>query len=120
MAVSENYGWPPISLRLAKGLQGLLRIGSHGDLRDVDVAIRDRLQRQVLARDALACGGELGNRAERGCLRGLTAGVRIDFGVENEHVDVAAGREDVVQAPVTDIVGPTVAAHDPDAAPDQV
>ena len=120
MAVGQDQRGPLIGLRLAKGLQGLLRIGAHGDLRHVDVAVGDRLQRQILARDALARGGELGDRAERRRLRGLAAGVRIDLGVEHEDVDVAPARQDMVQPAVADVVGPAVAAHDPDAAPDQM
>jgi hypothetical protein len=44
----------------------------------------------------------------------LAAGIGIDFGVEHKHVDVAVAREHVIEAAVTDVVGPTVAAQQPD------
>ena len=67
----------------------------------------------------LAAGGELGHRAARRRLRGLAAGVRVDLGVEHEDVDVAAGGEHVVEAAEADVVGPAVAADDPDALADE-
>ena len=69
---------------------------------------------------ALAGGRELGDRAARRRLRGLAAGVRVDLGVEHEDVDVATRREDVVEAAEADVVGPAVAADDPDALADEV
>ena len=67
----------------------------------------------------LAAGGELRDRAARRRLRRLAAGVRVDLGVEHEDVDVAARREHVVEAAEADVVGPAVAADDPDALADE-
>ena len=120
VAVGEDQRGSRIGLRFAECEQRVLRVGAHRHLRDVDVAVGDRLQRQVLARHALAGGGELGDRAERRRLGRLTAGVGIDLGVEHQHVDVAAARQHVVEPAIADVVGPAVAADDPDAAPDQV
>src|SRR6516165_9394802 len=53
MTVGKDERRPIISLRFAKRLQCLLRVGSHGDLRNIDVAIGNGLQRQILARDTL-------------------------------------------------------------------
>ena len=50
----------------------------------------------------------------------LAARVRVDLGVEHQHVDVAAAGQDVVEAAVADVVGPAVAAHEPDALLDEV
>ena len=50
----------------------------------------------------------------------LAAGVGIDFGVEDEHVDVAVAREHVIEAAVTDVVGPAVAAQQPDTFRDEI
>ena len=63
----------------------------------------------------LAAGGELGDRAARGGFGGLAAGVGVDLRIEHQDVDVAAGGDDVIEAAVADVVGPAVAAHDPDA-----
>ena len=109
-----------VGLRLAEGAQRLLGIGAHRDPGDVDVAVGDRLQGEVLLGHGLAGGGELGDRAERGRLGHLAAGVGVDLGVEHQHVDVAPAGQDVVEPAGADVVGPAVAADDPDAAPDQV
>ena len=68
----------------------------------------------------LAAGRELRDRAERRRLRRLTAGVRVDLGVEHEDVDVAPAREHVIEPARADVVGPAVAADDPHAPPHEV
>ena len=73
------------------------------------------IRRQVLLRRSLAAGGELGHGAPRRRLGHLPAGVGVDLGVEHQDVDVAARRQHVVEAAVADVVGPAVAADDPDA-----
>ena len=52
---------------------------------------------------------------QRGRFGHLAAGVRVHLGVEDEHVDVAPAREDVVEPTGADVVGPPVAADDPDS-----
>ena len=64
--------------------------------------------------------GKLGDAAARRGLRRLAAGIRVDLGVEHEHVHVPARRQHVVEAAVADVVRPAVAADDPDALADQV
>src|SRR5205085_1994525 len=64
----------------------------------------------------LAAGGEFGHRPARRALRHLAAGIRVHLRVQDENVDVAAGRQHVIQATVADVVGPAVAADNPDAA----
>jgi F-type H+-transporting ATPase subunit epsilon len=59
VAVGEDQRRPGPGLGLAERLQRLLRIGAHRHLGDIDVAIGDRLQRQVLARGALAGAANL-------------------------------------------------------------
>jgi hypothetical protein len=44
----------------------------------------------------------------------LTAGIRINLGVEHEDVHVAAAGQHVIEAAEADVVGPAVAADDPD------
>ena len=74
---------------------------------------------EVFLGAGLAAGGELGHRAARRGFGHLPAGVGVDFGIEHQDVDVAAGGQHVVEAAVADVVGPAVAAHDPDALLDQ-
>ena len=62
---------------------------------------------------ALAGRREARHGAARRRLRRLAAGVRVDLGIEHEHVDVLVGRQHVIEAAVADVVGPAVAADDP-------
>ena len=120
VAVGDDQRGPVVGLRLAEGRQRLLRIGAHGDARDVDAAVGDRLEGDVLLLHGLAGGRELRHGAERRRLGHLAAGVGVDLGVEHQHVHVAPAGEDVVEPAGPDVVGPPVAADDPHAAPDQV
>ncbi len=72
-------------------------------------------QPQVLLADLLAGGGKLGDRPDRGGLGGLSAGVGVDLGVQNQDIDVAAAGQNMVQPAVADVIGPTVSTEDPDA-----
>jgi len=51
-----------------------------------------------------------GDSAHRGGLGGLSAGIGVYLGIENQQVDILAGGDDVVQTAVTDVIGPAVAA----------
>ena len=57
---------------------------------------------------------ELSNLADVGSLGSLTAGVGVDFGIEDEDVDVLAGSQNVVNTAEADVVCPAVAAEDPE------
>ena len=118
--IGDHERRPGVGVGLGERLDGLGVLGAERDLRDVDVAVGHREQAEVLLGHVLAGGGELGGRAERGRLRLLAAGVRVDLGVEDQDVDVAALGQDVVEAAVADVVGPAVAADDPHALADQV
>jgi len=120
LAVSEDERRSFVFLRVAQGLDRLLRAAGKRDLGDVDIARRDRLQGQILARRALAGRGELGRGPDGGRLRSLAAGVGIDFGVQHQDVDVARLRQDMIKAARADVVGPAVAADDPQAAAHEV
>ena len=50
----------------------------------------------------------------------LAARVGVDLGIENQDVDVAATGQNVVQATKADIIGPAIAADDPDRLLDQL
>ena len=88
VAVGDDQGRPVVRLSLAEGAERLLRVGAHRHAGHVDVAVGDRLQRQVLLGRGLAGRRELRHRAERRRLGRLAAGVGVDLGVEHQHVDV--------------------------------
>ena len=102
-----------IGFGLGDRLEQLRGIGAHGDLGHVHVAVGHRHHAQILLLGALACRGELGDRAGRGGLGGLSAGVGVHLGVEHQDVDVLILCEHVVYSAVADVVGPAVAAEDP-------
>ena len=102
------------------GFERLVHVGAHGDLRDVNVAVAHGQFRKALLLDALAGRRKLRDLTELGCLGGLSAGVRVHFGIEDHDVDVFAGSQDVVQSAVADVVCPAVAAEDPDGLLRQV
>ena len=114
--ISETPGYDSAS---RNALSVCERVGAHRDLGDVDVAVVDGDHAQVLLADRLALRGELGHGAAGGRLRRLAAGVRVDLGVEHQDVHVAARGEHVVEPAEADVVGPAVAADDPDAPADQ-
>ena len=110
---------PVERLGFEERLDGVHVAGAHRDLGDVDAAVAHGDQGEVLLADRLAAGRELRDRAARSGLGGLAAGVRVDLGVEDQDVDVAAGGDHVIEAAEADVVGPAVAADDPDALLDQ-
>ena len=62
-----------------------------------------------------AVGGKFCHRSTRCGFGGLAAGVGIYTGVDHQNIDIAAGREHMIQPAVADIIRPAVAADDPDA-----
>ena len=120
LTVREDQRWAPIRFGLAKRIEGLLWVCAHCDSRDVHVAVRDCLHCQIFARCAFSGGGELRDRAKRRRFGGLSTSVGVDLGVENEYVDVASRRQHVIESAVADVIGPSIAAHQPDAAADKM
>ena len=112
--VGEDDGRAIVRFGLLEGLQGLLAVIAEGDGGDIDVSVAHAHEAHVLLVGLLAAGGELGDGRGRGGLGGLSAGVGIDFRVEDEDVDVAVLGDDVVDAAVADVVGPAVTTDDPD------
>ena len=68
----------------------------------------------------LAACGELGNGSGGRGLGGLSAGVGIDLGIENQQVDIPVLGQDVVDAAEADVIGPAVAADGPDGLLGQI
>ena len=112
--VADDEGGAVIGLGLGDGLDGLGGVGAHGDLGHVHIAVGHGDLGQGLLLHFLTGSGELGHLADVGSLGSLAAGVGVDLGVEDEDVDILAGSQDVVQAAEADVVGPAVAAEDPD------
>ncbi len=102
-----------VSLSLADSLKSLSLVVAHGYLCAIHVAVGRGYQTEILLADALAAGGKLGDSTHRSSLRGLTAGVGVNLRVDNEHVDILAAGENVVQTAEADVVRSTVTGYDP-------
>ncbi len=61
----------------------------------------------------LAAGRKLRHGRQRRRLGRLAARVRVDLGVQHQHVYVAPARQHMVQTAVADVIGPAVAAENP-------
>ncbi len=113
-AVGDDEGGARVGLRLLNCLHRLVHLGAEGDLRHVDVTVHHHVGTEILAPLALALLAKLGDGAERGGLGLLAAGVGVALGVEHQHIDVLPQAQHVIQPAVTDVVGPAVAADEPD------
>ena len=120
VAVGDDERGAGITFRLAENTDRVAVLGTERDARDIDRAVGRGDQAKVLLRHRLAGHAELRDRAERGGFRLLAAGVGVNLGVEHEDVHIAAGGDHVVEAAESDVVGPAVAADDPDALVHQV
>ena len=118
-AVGDDEGGAVIGFRFVHGLEQLHGVGAHGDLGDVDVAVAHGHNAQILFLRALAGGGELGDRAGGRSLGGLAAGIGVHLGIKHQDVDVLVLGQHVIQAAEADIIGPAVAAEDPDGLLDE-
>ena len=71
----------------------------------INVAVTDGFHGQILLAVLLAAGSKLGHCSTRSSLGHLAAGVGVDFRVENQHIDVLAATQHVVQSTEADVVG---------------
>ena len=67
----------------------------------------------------LTGSGELRHLTDVGGLGSLSTGVGVHLSIEDHNIDVVAGSQDVIQAAVTDVISPAVAAKDPMTALDK-
>ena len=111
--VGDDEGRAVIGFGLGQGLEHLGGIG-HGDLGDVDIAVGHGHHAEILLLGALAGGRELGDCGVGGGLGGLSAGVGVHLGIEDQNIDILALGQDVIQSAVADVIGPAVAAEDPE------
>ena len=102
-----------VSFCLGNCLEGLVLVCAQGNLCDIDITIAHRHGSEILLLGLLAACSELCHSTFRSCLGGLSAGVGIDLGVEDEDVDILAGSKYVIESAVADIICPAVAAEDP-------
>ena len=102
-----------IAFRFANCSECLFRVRAHRNLRHIDIAVSHRNLREVFFLDCLTGSREFCDCADRCGFGCLTACIGIYLGIEYHDVDVFAGRDDVIQTAVTDIVSPAVAAENP-------
>ena len=119
-SVADDQRRAGVSLSLSNGLDSLSHVGAQSDLSNIDVAIGHADLSQRLLADLLTGSSELADLTDVGGLGSLSAGVGVHLGVEDHNIDVVAGSQDVIQAAVTDVICPAVAAEDPEALLGQV
>ena len=112
--IGDDEGRSRISFCFADGFEGLIHISAESDLCDVDVAVGDGDHAEVFLLGLLAGGCEFGDGSSRSGLGGLSAGIGVDFSIEDEDIHIFAGSEDLIEAAEADVVCPAVAAEDPD------
>ncbi len=111
--VGDDERGPVKALRLAECLEGLIEIGAQRNLRHINAAVGHHHISKILLGALLAAGGKLRHRAGGGRLTHLTAGVGVDFGIKDQHIDICAGGKNMIQTAEADIVCPAIAAQDP-------
>ncbi|MNG97572.1 hypothetical protein D3C79_566900 [compost metagenome] len=84
------------------------------------MAIHHDAGAEILARLALALLAKLGDGAERRRLGLLATGVGVALGVEHQHVDVLPQTQHMVEPAEADVIGPAIAADEPDRLVHQV
>ena len=112
-SVGDDEGGTLVGLGLADSLDGLIVVGTHADLGDVNVTVGDGDLSQILLLYVLAGCCELRNSAGGSGLGSLTAGVGVNLGIEDEDVDVLVGSQNMVNTAEANIVCPAVATEDP-------
>ena len=112
-SVADDEGRTVISFCFLEGIDVLIHISAHSNLSNVYVTVaHSHLAEVFLLGNFTACG-KLSYSTRRRGLGGLTAGVGVNFGIENNYVDILTHSEYVVETAVTDIVCPAVAAECP-------
>ena len=119
-SVSDDQGWSIVAFSFFEGFQRLSPVRAHRNGSDIDMAVSHRDLTEVFLRGALAAGCELRDRCRLRRLGSLSAGVGVNFGIQNQDVNVQVVRQDMIQSAVADIISPAVAADDPDRLADQV
>ena len=114
VAVGDDQGWPIVGLGLDERLECLLVAGSHRHARHIDAAIGHRQHAQVFLGRTLAARGEFCHRAARRGLRCLPSRIGVDLGIQHQDVDIAPASQHMVEAAKADVIGPAIAADDPD------
>ena len=112
-SVGDDQRRTVVSLGFAQSLQRLSLVSTHSNLGNINITVSRSHQAEVLLADTLAGSGKLGDGAERSSLGRLATGVGVNFGIEDEDIDVLAGSDNVVETAVTDVVRSTVATDNP-------
>ena len=111
--ISDDQRRSGICFGFCNGFQCLLIVCTHGNLGHVNITVCHGDLSQVFLFHYFTCSGKLCHLSGLGSLGGLAAGIGINFGVEYQDIDVFTAGNDVIQAAVTDIIGPAVAAEHP-------
>ena len=112
--IANDQGRPVVRFCFGKNLDCLRRVSAESDLCDIHVPITHGDFGKTLLANVFPRRGKLANLADVGGFGCLTAGIGIHFGVKHHHIYVFTGSKHMVQSAETDIIGPSVAAKNPD------
>ena len=113
--VGNNQRRTFVRFGLLEGLHHVAVVAAQRHLRHINRPITNRFHGQVFSAVRLACRGKLGYRAARCGLRHLPAGIRVNLGIQHQHVHILARPKHVVQSAEADVERPSVAAQNPHA-----
>ena len=94
--VSDDDGRAVVGFCFFDGFDELIRIGAESDLGNVDVSIGHEQAAQVFLIELAALCSELGDSTDWRSFRRLTAGIGVNFGVDEHDIDVGVHSQDVV------------------------
>mmetsp|Transcript_40181 Transcript_40181/g.65941 ORF Transcript_40181/g.65941 Transcript_40181/m.65941 type:complete len:211 (-) Transcript_40181:286-918(-) len=80
---------------------------------DVDIAVRHGRRTQLFFLPRLSHRLEFGHLSRHRRLTRLSASVAVDLSVENQHVDILALGQDMIESARTNIIRPAIAANQP-------
>src|SRR4029453_2908024 len=113
VAISHNERWAGIAICLQEGLRGLSHLGPKSHAGHIDMTVHGSEEAQVFLPYGFSGGSELRGGAQRRRLGLLSASVRVDLSAEYQHVHIAPARENMIEAAVADVVGPSIATDQP-------
>ena len=91
----------------------MLILGSHDHGSHIYISIAHGHQTQVLFVARFSAGGEFGHRTQRSGFGALTSGVRINLGIQQQHVHIATTGPHMIQTTVADVISPPIAPNNP-------
>ena len=119
MAVSDDQRRAVVRLRFQERLQRVLVLGAHGDGGDVNIPVGHCDQPEVFLAERVCRRRRILRRRRAASTSNIARRCWNKLPCREQDLNVATAGQDVVEAAVTNVVGPAVATDDPDALPNE-